>query len=63
MMKKQIAFINSELQQIYVRGIDSIHMANALMELERVFNELPDDPVEETTGEKKDASNKKQNAK
>lgn len=39
MTKEQIAYINNELQQIYTRGIDSVHMANALLALEKAYTE------------------------
>lgn len=45
--KEQIALINNELQQIYVRGIDTLHMANALAELEKIYKELSDSEKKE----------------
>ena len=39
MTKEQIVYINNELQQIYTRGIDTVHMANALLALEKAYTE------------------------
>lgn len=39
-MVDKIATINNELQQIYVRGVDTVHMATALTLLEQVYSEL-----------------------
>lgn len=47
-LKNQIVAINNELQQVFVRGADAVHMANALVQLEQLFNSLPDDEKEET---------------
>lgn len=45
-MKEKLVNIHNELQQIFVRGIDSVHMANALIAIEQVIQEL-DKPAEE----------------
>lgn len=50
-MKEKLINAHNELQQIFVRGIDSVHMANALVAIEQVINEL-DKPAE--TEEKED---------
>ena len=50
-MKQELAAINNELQQIYVRGIDAVHMAKALMTLEELYNKCPE---EEKPEEKQD---------
>ena len=47
-MKEKLINAHNELQQIFVRGIDSVHMANALVAIEQVIQEL-DKPVEEKT--------------
>ena len=51
MIDKVIA-ANNELQQVYVRGIDAVHMAKALMTLEEIYNELK--AKEENPEEKED---------
>ena len=40
-MKQKLEQAFVELQQIYVRGIDTIHMSKALTNIEEVLNELP----------------------
>ena len=40
-MREQVIAISNELQQIYVKGIDTIHMANALKGLSDLMNMLP----------------------
>ena len=42
-MKNTLITIHNELQQIFTRGIDTIHMANALVQLEQIIQGLPDD--------------------
>lgn len=40
--------IHNELQQIYVRGVDSIHMANALVQIENLIStdeEIKEEPT------------------
>lgn len=38
-MLEEVNFINEELQQIFVRGIDAAHMTNALNMLQQVAGE------------------------
>lgn len=38
-MKEVLIGINNELQQIYVRGIDTVHMANALNMISQLIRE------------------------
>ena len=35
--KKELLKVHETLQLIFVRGIDAVHMANALMQLEHVI--------------------------
>lgn len=39
-MKEKLINAHNELQQIFVRGIDSVHMANALVAIEQVIQEM-----------------------
>lgn len=39
-MKDKLINAHNELQQIFVRGIDSVHMANALVAIEQVIQEM-----------------------
>lgn len=39
-MKDQLIRAHDELQQIFVRGVDAIHMANAIVVLENCISEL-----------------------
>lgn len=50
-MKDKLINAHNELQQIFVRGIDSVHMANALVAIEQVIQEL-DTPTEKPVEEK-----------
>ena len=45
-IREKLKRVNDELQQIYVRGIDTVHMSQALLTLTDVLNEL--DKQEET---------------
>ena len=46
-MKEKLIQAHNELQQIFVRGIDSVHMANALVVLEQVIKELGEEKSED----------------
>nr|MBQ4455632.1 hypothetical protein [Clostridia bacterium] len=46
-MKEKLIQAHNELQQIFVRGIDSVHMANALVVLEQVIKELEEEKSED----------------
>lgn len=39
-MKEKLIKASKELQQIAVKGVDAIHMANALIVIEQVLQEL-----------------------
>ena len=56
-MKEVLISINNELQQIYVRGIDTVHMANALNWLSQLINALSDKNDDATMEEKEDEEN------
>ena len=49
-MKEDLIRANNELQQIFVRGIDAIHMTNALMILDNLIQKS-DEPKEEPPAE------------
>lgn len=53
-MKEVLISINNELQQIYVRGIDTVHMANALNMISQLINALPAENDDATMEKKED---------
>lgn len=53
-MKEVLITINNELQQIYVRGIDTVHMANALNMISQLINTLPDEDESDTIEQRGD---------
>lgn len=56
-MKEVLISINNELQQIYVRGIDTVHMANALKGISDLINALPAENDDATMEKKEDEEN------
>ena len=38
-MNEKLMYINNELQQIYVRGVDTVHMAKALQAIAELVDE------------------------
>lgn len=55
-MKDQLIRAHDELQQIFVRGVDSIHMANAIMILENCIRDL--EQQEQSEAAKEDSKKK-----
>lgn len=53
-MKEVLISINNELQQIYVRGIDTVHMANALNMISQLINALSAESEDATMEKKED---------
>ncbi len=53
-MINKIIAANNELQQVYVRGIDAVHMAKALMAIEEVYNELLEQETAKVSEENQD---------
>lgn len=56
-MKDELIYINNELQQIYVRGIDTVHMANALNVISQLIKSAEEESVkseEESEEERKE---------
>lgn len=52
-----LEMVNNELQQIWVRGIDTVHMANALKGISDLINALPSENDDATMEKKEDEEN------